>query len=125
MNSSPTGKTATFVKPTDIKVNTEFFSLGVLLVAAISLSATLMVLFGTIFNGADAAKVDIEDNLWTKSVTPTIVCLLLFGIAFYYYFIRLNTSKAQLAIFFLSFLSITLSMLALAFSLFQVSVTKT
>lgn len=125
MNSSSTGKPAIFQKPSsDLKVNTEYFSLSILIVSALSLIITLIIYFSTLYNGPDSTKVDIEDNLWTKSVTPTIVCLLLFGIAFYYYFIRLNTSSAQLAIFFLSFLSISLSMIALAFSLFQVSVTK-
>jgi hypothetical protein len=125
MNSSNTAsKTAVFTKePADTKINGEYLSLIFCGVSAIALVGALLGNFGTLFNGNDTS-VNFEDNLWVKTVTPVTVCLLVFGLAFYFYFIRMNKSNAQLAIFCLSFLSLSLSMLALAFSLFQVSVTK-
>jgi hypothetical protein len=118
MNSSNTSKDSS-----NGLINAEYLTFILCAGSAIALIVTLVLMFGTIFNGGDAS-LDLENNLWVKTVTPTTVCLLIFGIMFYFYFIRMNTSKAQLAIFILSFLSISLSMLALSFSMFQVSITK-
>ncbi len=106
--------------PKKIVPNGELFAIGISVGSVIALIVCYVFYFRDTNSGN---SVDINEMIYTQTLVPVIVCLLIAGFAYFKIFINKPEVNTYLAIFFLSFMSLFISFMAMSLSLYSVTVT--
>lgn len=104
-------------------INTPTFSLFMAMAAGVALIVSYSYYFFTVSSGT-SGNVQIDDYMRQYTIAPLATCLILFFIFYMMWFMTRPSLNSQFATFFISYLSISISMFALLFSLYQVSVVR-